>query len=123
MFRSICTKRYACFLAPAHACCYFRLPQPHLSSAVDALRVGEHQLELLGELHQPAAGVAGGADQDPGVPLLGVRVLVINVAARHRRVVVLQLDLVAQLGLLPAELRGDGLALCVGGRQAPSGRC
>ena len=84
----------------------------HLAAAVDALRVGEHQLELLGELGQPAAGVTRGGDQDLGVALPRMRVLIIYVRARHRRVVILQCDLPPERQLVPAQLRRDGLALC-----------
>ena len=45
-----------------------------LAAAVDALRVGEHELQLLGKLRQAAGGVARGGDEHPGVALPRMRV-------------------------------------------------
>ena len=85
---------------------------PHLPAAVDALGVGDHQLELLGKLRQARAGVPRRGDQDLGVALARVRVLVVHVRARHGRVVVLQLHLPPQVALLAPQLARDGLGLC-----------
>ena len=69
----------------------------------------------LCKLREAAAGVAAGGDEHLGVDLPRVRVLVVDVRAGHGRVVILQLDFIAQLGLLVAQLGGDGLALCTAG--------
>lgn len=85
---------------------------PHLPAAVDALGVGEHQLQLLGKLRQARAGVPRRGDQDLGVALARVRILIVHVRARHGRVVVLQVHLPPQVALLAPQLARDGLALC-----------
>lgn len=84
----------------------------YLASAIYALGIGEDQLELLGKLGETAAGVSGGGDQDFGVTLSCVRVLVIDMSARHRCVVILQLHLATKSLLLLPQLVGDGFALC-----------
>lgn len=74
------------------------LPPPNLSTHLCKLR-------------EAAAGVARRGDEHLGVHLPRAPILVINMAARHRGVVVLQLDLATQLRLVATQLRGDGLAL------------
>ncbi len=66
----------------------------------------------LCKLNEAAAGVSRGGDEHLGVNLPRVSILVVNVVASDGGIVILQLNLLAQLLLVLAELRRDGLALC-----------
>lgn len=80
-------------------------------AAVDARGAREEELQLLGEGGQPRGGVARGGQQQPRRALGRAPVLVVDVRARDGRVVVLEVDLAAQGGLLAAQLCRDRLAL------------
>jgi hypothetical protein len=84
----------------------------YLSSTIDALGIRQHQFDLLGKLNETGAGISGGGDQDLGLPLLGVGVLIVNVRPGYGGVVVLQLYLLPQGLLFPPQFRWYGLAIC-----------
>ncbi len=76
-------------------------------AAVDALGVGEDEAHLLDELDEAGAGVAGRGAHHAGVGLAGALVFVVDGVPGDLCFGVLQLDLVAQLSLLLAQLGGD----------------
>ena len=91
-----------------------RSEQIYLASTIDALGIGEDQFELLSKLGEAAAGISGGGDEDLGVTLPGMCILIVDVSARHCCVVILKLHLPPEGLLLFPQLVGDGLALCEG---------
>lgn len=83
----------------------------YLGASIEPLCVGDEHLELLGKLCQSAAWVTAGGDEHTRVDLPCTSILVVDVRALHGSVVILKLNLVTKLGLLMAQLSGDGLAL------------
>ena len=82
------------------------------ASTIDALRIGEHKLELLCKRNKPCAWVSRCGDQDLRVPFTSMSILIINVRPRHCCVVILQLNVMAQFGFFPSELCRQRFTLC-----------
>lgn len=83
-----------------------------VGAPVDALGIGDHDGHLLEELHESVGGVPGGGDQDLGVRVYHVGVLVVHVGPGDQRVEVVGLQLLLKLLLLAEQLGGQtGLGL------------
>ena len=83
------------------------------ASTIDALRIGKHKLEFLCKRYKPCAWVSRRGDQNLGVSFTSMSILIINVSSRHCCVVILQLNVVPQLGFFPSELSRQRFALYI----------
>lgn len=83
-----------------------------LSTTIDALRVRQDKLHLLGKLHQASARISGGGHKNFGIPLLCVGILIVYMTPRNCCVVILQVNLLPQSLLLLSQLCWNGLTLC-----------
>ena len=60
----------------------------HLTAAIDPLCIRHNQLELFGKLREPAAGIPRCCNQDLGIPLASMGILVVYVRSWHCGVVI-----------------------------------
>lgn len=82
------------------------------ASTINALSIGEYELEFLCKSYKPSAWVSRCGDQNLGVSFTSMRILIINVGPGHCCIVILQLDIMSQLGFFPSELCWQRFALC-----------
>lgn len=92
------------------------------ATTIDALTVWKDQLHLFGKGCEPGAGVPGSGDQNLGVPLSSMCILIINMGSGNSCVVVLKLNIMPEFGFLPPELCWKRLALYSNdGKTSPAG--